>query len=267
MIANYFLNLVKVVVTQMAGVLGIFFVIGYILCATTAITHKLYYRVLGWPGVLWTAWIGTPIHEIGHIFFVKIFRHRITSISLFRPRERTGRLGHVEHSFSEKSLYQKLGNFFIGAAPLIFGSLFLSAMLYYLVPNGREVLSSFTRLSQNISAAPSILLNSLKLLFAPANITAWNFWLFIYMSVCVASHLAPSREDLSSMWRGFFWLATLVVILNAVTLLFGYDMTAIILNSNRYLKLLTGIFIYALFLAVMHLILAFIILGPFRKRG
>ena len=48
-------------------------------------------------------------------------------MQLFRPG-RDGTLGYVEHAYNRRSLYQSVGNFFIGTGPIWFGS----ALVYLL---------------------------------------------------------------------------------------------------------------------------------------
>src|SRR3989338_501064 len=120
----FFFNVIGTTVIQIVGLLGTFFFIGFLLSKIQERTQQAYRAVVGWKGILWTAWFGTPLHEFGHIIFAKIFRHRVEEISLFRPNKTTGTLGHVSHSYNPKSLYQQIGNFFIGGAPMIFGVLF-----------------------------------------------------------------------------------------------------------------------------------------------
>src|SRR3989339_2044244 len=136
---EFLLTLTQAVAIQIAGIFGIFFAFGFVLATLQEWTQKKYHQSIGWKGILWTAWMGTPIHELGHVFFAKIFRHTINEVYLFRPNPATGNLGHVDHSYRTHSWYQRIGNFFIGAAPLIWGSAVLVAMLYFLLPNGREV--------------------------------------------------------------------------------------------------------------------------------
>ena len=60
---DFTLTLTKAVVIQITGVLGIFFVFGYVLAKLQEWTQKNYYLSVGWKGILWTDWFGTPIHE------------------------------------------------------------------------------------------------------------------------------------------------------------------------------------------------------------
>src|SRR3989338_10199174 len=133
MILPFLLTLFKILTIQLLAALGIFFAFGFILAKLQEKTQNNYYQTVGLKGILWTAWFGTPIHELGHVFFAKLFHHKITQISLFKPNPETGNLGHVSHTYNKYSLYQRLGNFFVGAAPMLFGSVGLIIFLYFFV--------------------------------------------------------------------------------------------------------------------------------------
>ena len=105
---EFILQLLWVVALQSIGIFGIFFVLGFVLSKLTGWTQKNYYQTVGWKGILWTAWLGTPIHELSHLIFALIFLHRIDSVSIFKPNRETNQLGQVSHSYRIDSLYQKL---------------------------------------------------------------------------------------------------------------------------------------------------------------
>jgi hypothetical protein len=252
--------LVKAVFIQLVGVLGIFFVFGFLLAKLQEATQRIYERTVGWKGILWTAWIGTPIHELGHAFFAILFRHKITRLSLFHPNEATGELGQVEHSFKKYSFWPRLGNFFIGAAPLIFGSIILVVLLYFLLPNGKQI---FLPLTNNGHIITSVL-NTLRNLFNYNNLHTWQFWVFLYLSFCIASHLAPSKVDRKGMWGGLVWIVLLLILINIITLLLGINATDYILRINQYLGIFTAIFVYTLIISTIHFIFAWVVLRPFR---
>lgn len=263
---EFLLTLIKAVAFQTACIFGIFFLFGFILSKLQEWTQKKYQQSIGWKGILFTAWFGTPIHEFGHVFFAKIFRHRVNHISLFQPNPQTGGLGHVDHSFNKYSIYQRLGNFFIGAAPMIFGNAVLTLMLYYLLPNGREIFLPLTDSNNSIPSIISSLQETFKYLFTLTNLTAWNFWLFIYLSFCLSAHIAPSKLDRKQMWGGFFWIILLLIATNIIALLLKKDITQYLLRVNRHLGVFFAIFVYTTFISFLHFILASVVLFPFRRR-
>lgn len=147
---------------------------------------------------------------------------------------------------------------------MIFGSLALFLMLYFLLPNGAAVFAPLTDLQAG-TALLSSLQETLANLFASSNLSSWSFWLFLYISFCIVSHIAPSKQDQRGMWRGFVWLVGLLLIINAATLGLGYEITELILSVNQYLGIVFGIFTYALLLSLLHL-LAVSLLFPFIKK-
>jgi len=255
------LLLLKTVFIQLISIFGIFFVLGFILSVIQTATQNIYHRSVGWKGILWTAWLGTPVHELGHAFFAILFHHKITHIALFSPNESTGELGQVDHSYRKYSFFPRLGNFFIGSAPMIFGSIILVVLLYYLLPNGKLI---FLPLTSGDGLLSSILL-TLQNLFSYHNLQSWQFWLFLYLSFCIASHLAPSKIDRQGMWGGLFWLILLLLVINLVALLLGVDITNYILHINQYLGIFTAIFIYAIIISIIHFVLVWVVLRLFRK--
>ena len=256
--------MLKATSIQILGVLGIFFVFGFILSKLQEWTQTNYRRSIGWKGILWTAWFGTPFHELGHAFFAKLFRHKIIRIKLFQPNELTGELGQVDHTYHARSLYQKIGNFFIGGAPMIFGSLILWLLVYFVLPEGKAVFQPLNEASTSIPSLLNALAATLTNLFSLENITSWHFWLFLYLSFCISSHLAPSKADRKGMWSGFFWIVLVLFLANIFAVLFKLNITEYILKTSQYLGIFTAIFLYATVISITHWLLSAVLLRPFR---
>jgi len=261
---QFFLQLLQAVGIQLLGLFGIFFVFAFLLSKLQRWTQNNYSRSVGWKGILWTAWFGTPFHEYGHAVFAKIFRHKIQEIALFQPNAETGDLGYVNHSWNQKSYYQSVGNFFIGMAPMIFGSLVLVGMLYVLVPNGKEVISSLNS-TQTILEFFTGIKSALLNLFAIDNLKNIWFWLFLYVSFCIASHIAPSKPDRKGMWQGFILIVISLIFINILTLLLKLDITKYVLSLAGIFSVFIGIFTYATIISFIHFLFTYLILYPLRK--
>lgn len=263
---EFLLNLIKTVGIQIFSLFGIFFVMGFILLKLQKWTNDQYARSIGWKGILFTAWFGTPIHEIGHVVFAKLFRHKVTYVGLFEPNASTGGLGHVDHEFRPYSLYQRVGNFFIGAAPMIFGSIVLVCMLYIFVPNAKDIFASIFHEQYTI---PIILVSTWKFvtgLFALSNLQTSIFYAFLYLSFCVAAHIAPSGQDLKNMWGGFVWMIVFLIMLNAIPVFMGIDLNHFIQKSYDVTMILVAVFLYAIIISLIHLFFVSLLASLFSKR-
>lgn len=249
----FIINLLKTVAIELFSLFGIFFVLGYMLTKLQHATNNGYTRSIGWKGILLTAWFGTPIHEIGHVVMAKIFRHKIKQVSLFEPNAATGGLGHVEHEFHPYSLYQRVGNFFIGAAPMIFGSLVLLGLLYLFVPNAKEIFQSLNQEEYTLITLLDSSFQTILSLFSVNHLQNGSFYIFLYLSFCVASHIAPSEIDLKNMWSGFTWLVVLLIMTNAIPVFLGINPEGYAQKIYAGVAIFIAIFLYAIIISALHL--------------
>jgi len=177
-----------------------------------AIQRRLSLR-FGWKSVLWTGWLGTPIHELSHVAMCYLFRHRIDELVLFEPDQYSGRLGYVRHSFRRGNWFEEIGNVFIGIAPLIGGTMALAVLLWTFYPDAAVAAGDDSSATGVITAT-----------FATAgaicnNILQWShfgtfrFWVFLYLVLCVGSHMAPSSSDYAGAGRGAILLGLLLFVI------------------------------------------------------
>ncbi|NVO08945.1 MAG: hypothetical protein HXX16_03190 [Bacteroidales bacterium] len=215
--------------SQLLWLLGLLFIFGFILFFLARFTRNTYIKTTGKTlDIIVTGWIGTPIHELGHALFCIIFWHKIDDIKLYTPNSADGTLGYVNHSFNPKSIYQKIGNFFIGIGPIILGTIVLYGLLFFLVPNTKDVLSSIQLqskvLSQGIHGEFMNSLNplwkstlyTLETLFKKGNFTDYKFWIFLYLSMCISSHMELSPPDIKGAWRGLLSIVIFFLVLNII---------------------------------------------------
>ena len=62
--------------------------------------------------------VGIPLHELSHAIAALLFGHRITRIQ-WVGFGYNGLTGHVEHRWNSRSIYQRIGLFWIGVAPML----------------------------------------------------------------------------------------------------------------------------------------------------
>ncbi len=297
---DYVLEFLKSVtlltVSQLISIFGVLFIFGLILFLLARSTRRVYMKSVGTTlDIVITGWIGTPVHEIGHAIFCLIFFHKIEKIKLFDPDNSDGTIGYVIHSYDRKNIWQRMGNFFIGVGPVIFGSLVLYVVMFYLVPDIRGIFTEIEKHGTAINAmelsnwqmAYQSLLNAvsitIKALGNPANFTEWKFWVFIYLSMSVASHMELSPTDLKSALGGFLTIVLIIFILNSIVQLIGITGLATHLGSySRFFSLqaymgsigkvtgvATALFIFAMVISVINLFISWILLSFYtliRKR-
>ncbi|MFM6930555.1 MAG: hypothetical protein ACKOX6_18980 [Bdellovibrio sp.] len=134
---------------------------------------------------------GIMIHEISHALAAFIFLHEIVEVKLFDWKAKDGSHGHViSRPRSLPVIFKiwiKMGELFIGIAPLVVGPAICLALFYFLVPGGK----SFAQ-QPRLANFPSL---------------SWPAALWFYFTVAVLSQMELSDADLKGAWKGFLWIA------------------------------------------------------------
>jgi len=284
-----FLKAVAIVTaTQLMWILGTLFVFGLILYLLARFTRTTYAKSVGWKlDVVATGWIGTPVHELGHALFCLIFRHKIVEMKLFSPNSTDGTIGYVNHSYDKTSIYQRIGNFFIGVGPIIFGAVVLYAALYYLLPNAKEVMAGIDAQSKVMAHANQssvgAIFDSLKgtafatldSLFTWSNFGHLLFWVFLYIAVCVSSHMELSPPDIKGALSGLITIVLFFLLVNTIIMLlevtgvsshFGHWWSYIKIESyggiiNKYVGMFAALFIFAGIISALNFIFSYVVLN------
>ena len=207
-------------------------VFAWIIHQIERLTQRRLAERFGWRSIMWTGWLGTPVHELSHAAMCLAFRHRIDEMALFEPDEEAGRLGYVRHSFRHGNTFEELGNLFIGIAPLIGGSLALSGLLWMFYPDAAWQALKQATVGTNpeiIHANPLDRLVAMttglcRSVFSPEHVGSGRFWGFLYLVLCVGSHMAPSRSDYAGAKRG---LMIFVVVVALATLMMAFLLSLI----------------------------------------
>lgn len=264
------------------GVLAFGLVINFI----SQLTFKSLGNSLGPKGTYLVAWLGTPIHELGHALFCLIFLHNIEEIRFFKPDQPTGTLGYVYHTWNPKNPWQVLGNFFIGIGPMVLGCGVLFGLFYFLIPNSgnawNNIIANVSSLEKGsaIGAYLSVFRDSslsiIKLIFTWSNLAQWQFWVFIYLSICVASNVRLSPADIKGSLSGLGCIIMPFLILNLILLLAGrttdnvFPYTASVLGGVYSLLILalimvlTGFALVYLLTSIYYRLRYRSILNPFK---
>lgn len=221
---------------------------------------------VGFKFYLYTGIIGTSIHEISHAIMCLVFLHKIDEIKLFSIKSDEGTLGYVSHSY-KKRLYQTIGNFFIGVAPVFFTSFLLFLFAYYLVPNFNE-LSEF--ISLNLKFAPSMLTDvqfyksflnlayiSFFQFFKLSNSYMW--WVFIVLYLLVALHMNLSTEDIKGFLSGLLALFITMIVVEYCIFRFSPNTYTAILNNTFNVSMgMIFMLLLSLCMSLILLLLSFV---------
>ena len=257
--------------------------------------HRLAQR-FGWKSVLWTGWLGTPIHELSHVAMCLVFRHRIDDVALFEPDVESGRLGYVRHSFTKSNWFERIGNVFIGLAPLAGGTLALAALLVMFYPQAVETAltqPNFQRAQQTVTMGPvdsfppseSIPSQSMaasvtkffdatatataslfQQIFQAKNLQTKRFWCFLYLTLCVGSHMAPSRSDYDGARHGLVLLGGIVAAIVLLVSILGFDSISVSLSVMKFISPVLAVMALAIILCVVAAAIVYLLTMLFPVR-
>ncbi len=254
---------------------GLMFLIGMALYLLARFSRNTFAKTLGPRAeVFVTAWIGTPVHELGHAFFCLLFGHKIKSIKLFTPNSKDGTLGTVEHTFNKKNLYHRIGAFFIGAGPVIFGSLVILALLHFLMPQGRQIIATLQSDSFALHQADAGIIAYLRMvfgglwtvgtsMFTAENFSNWQFWLFLYLTMAIATHMELSPADLKEMTVGFLFIFLIMYIVTLIYSLILIGATNLLLYTVPLIAYLNQFLFFALMLSTIYFATIYLVISVF----
>jgi hypothetical protein len=176
-------------------------------------------------------WLGCSVHELSHAFFALLFGHKIKEIALFKPNSDGQSLGHVSHTFNKKSVYQKIGNFFIGISPLLAGGivLFLTNFILFKInvttlfttPIHIGIFTDFNLLRDFLAQSRNLLKDYFHLVFPGSATMWWKSLILIYVLYSTGSSMTLSKSDIRGAFSGLVWLVLFTLIFNLLTLWIG----------------------------------------------
>lgn len=222
-------------------------------------SNRNFQRSLGRNAIMVTGVIGTPIHELSHALTALIFGHKITDIKLFQRPDQDGVMGYVNHSYNPKNIYHQVGNFFIGIAPIFGGLLVIMVLMGLLIP---QVLESFMAVVSQGMAVETLSIASftgvftaylelVKLIFAWENFQNVTFYLFLFLAICISSHISLSPADIKGAFKGLIFIFIILLLLNAI----GLAQSILAFNVLKYNVLITSF----LMIAVIFSLITFVI--------
>ncbi len=208
----------------LALVVGPLILFTWLIHILEGLTQRRLASRFGWHSVMWTGWLGTPVHELSHALMCVVFRHQIIDMALFKPDRVNRRLGYVVHSYERGNWYQEIGNFFIGIAPLLGGTAALLLLLLLFYPDtGQQSLFQTNPDLPFWNRVAEALSGLFAGLFQAHNLLTIRLWLFLYLVVCVGSHMGPSGDDYRGALIGGLLVVGLLVLASMLVSLMGPD--------------------------------------------
>ncbi len=216
-------------------------------------------------------WLGTFIHECGHLLFCLIFRHKIGKVKLFTLNPEEQVRGYVNHTYDHNSFYQKLGNFFIGIGPVILSAIVVYLLLLTLLDFNLFATLDREKLAKMLSNGDLLgicktfitaLFDLLDRIIRLKNLTDWKFYLFIYLAMISGSAARLSPADFRHAWLGVIFLGTVLLLANLLLLWTGKF--AAFLLSIGFIILI--IFYLVLIFVMIFLLPIGLILNSFKQK-
>lgn len=201
---------------------GTIILVGLLLGVLRNSSLRNFQRSFGSKALMITGFIGVPVHELSHAIFALLFRHKVSKVKLFQKPDSNGVMGYVRHSYNQSSIYQQVGNFFIGIAPIVGGTIVIIALMAFIIP---EVYDEFLSLLMNNLTTTTIstvsvegLVNSylelIKNIFSFDNFKNPYFYIFLFVSICISSHISLSTADIKGASKGLVVIFFILFVLN-----------------------------------------------------
>ncbi|MFL0250755.1 hypothetical protein ACJDT4_10015 [Clostridium neuense] len=256
---SLFIDILMRTVVETVYLTGIIILIGFFLGVLRNSSIKNFQRSFGIRAVMVTAFIGVPVHELSHAIAALLFRHHINDIKLLQKPDGNGVLGYVNHSYNTRSVYQEIGNFFIGIAPIFGGIASIIVLMRFLMKDAYDkfvqiIISNFhiTVLNEEmLKKIMSSYLGLVKSIFSFSNFKNPCFYVFIFLAICISSHISLSSADIKGASRGLAIIFIILFLLNV----FGLINNISKFNIEKYNIFITSF----LFIAVILSLITFII--------
>ena len=256
---NVFTDLLANFALQVLFTVGMIVLFGVII----GLCNKLFYYNFGNYGrtvCYITGIIGTPLHECAHALFCLIFGHRIEEIKLFEIGSDDGTLGYVRHSYNRRNFYQRIGNFFIGVAPIVVISAVLFLIAWLLMPEFvAEISTSFAFDDFAANFGNVFKSSGVAIVAFFSRIVTWQWWVFVIVGMFLALHMTLSKADINGAASGLLFVLAVFLVVDTVLGIIG---GSVISGFTRVVTAVGGymlcIFVLALAISVIAVIISFV---------
>ncbi len=162
--------------------------------------------------------IGTPIHELGHLFFAIITGSKILDVKLFpniNSRLKTSGGAYVKFS-PRNGVLGSISCFLSGIGPMIFCPAVIMYLMYQLMPQLYDgiigVLARTDILKQeNLLLVIQSVICGFFGSFQVNMLKEWNFYVFLLLAIPIANECMLSKADIKNAGKGFSVLLILLL--------------------------------------------------------
>jgi hypothetical protein len=265
-VLGFLKDLVLATLGQMASLFVGIFIFGLLIHLVSQFTFRSLEKAFGSGGTYLVAWLGTPVHELGHVLFCLVFLHRIVDVGFFKPDPVTGTLGYVYHKWNKRNPWHVMGNFFIGIGPVILGCGILLGLFYFLIPGAPGAWDNILDgmggadgggIGGYLAAFRDSSLAMVRLIFTVANLGNWRFWVFLYVSICVSANIRLSLADVKGSLSGLGCVVLPFFLINFVALLAGAAGDDLLPAAAAWLGAVYGLLILALVMVLVGFVLIY----------
>lgn len=240
-------NILLKTLIDLSWFIGIIVLAGLVLGLLRNTSMANYQKSLGRKKAIYiTGLVGVPIHELSHLIIALLFGHKIKEVKFFQVNDENRTLGYVNHSYNPNNIFHQVGNFFIGVAPIICGSLLILLLLKFFVPVSLE--------NTNDLLNANGIFRFLKSIFSLNNFKRPEFYLFLYLVFSICSHISLSTADIKGAFVGVIFIFIILLVLNV----FNFNLLSHI-NIIKYNLLLTNILIISIIFSSINLLISFIL--------
>jgi hypothetical protein len=262
-IGKYLWRVLFITSEQLLILLGPALMLAFIMHLSTIFIGKMQVRVVKSHFLNWFGAPGVVVHEVGHAFFCIVFGHKITRMKIFEPNPQEDTLGYVEHIYDPDNLYHRIGNFFIGTGPIWFGTAVLYLMSYFILDASVfnaiydinisiDTLSSWSGFLLVGQKTLSVIEAVVKNIFSnPHLLTDWKFYVFIYLTFVIGSHITLSPPDIKGAVSGFITLVIVLLVFNFFTSFMGDFSIVFVRHLSKTYTVFLGFMLYAIVMSIL----------------
>lgn len=143
--------------------------------------------------VLYITFIGVILHELSHAILATLTGAKVTDITLFQIKSKSGTLGEVKFKPRGNCLFRGIQTGLASVAPMFTGAILLFCGYVYLRPL----------------------------------LVGWQLWAFWYLAVSIFMHMSLSKQDVKNIFANIFSILLLLVVVFSVGLNFIEELKTI----------------------------------------